>query len=382
MAILQNNFLAGVMVGAIAGGLISAVIVSGMPQSNGASASAEARSAPMRGGPGGRRGGYRAPPTSLAPAEAARVSVAFDAIGVVRAQRSLEISTEVAGIVEAVAFQPGQYVEAGDELLRIQDREQVIALQRARAQYPIAKRNAERFAALAKEDAASALEAENAFNQVKALEADLRAAEFALSRRTITAAFDGRVGLTEIEPGNLVAAGQLVTTLDATDTVVVVFDIPQEVAQDIVIGGLATVTDLRGGVSAEGKVTAIDTRVDAASRTLNVEATFDNPDNFLRPGATVTVSTQNEGATGVRVPGLAVQWDRTGSFVWRRGPEGSAVRAGVEILQRTASDAIVRGSLAPGDLIVVEGADRVRPGMPLSQRGADDGGAAFSVSGQ
>lgn len=382
MAILQNNFLAGVMVGAIAGGLISAVIVSGMPQSNGASASAEARSAPSRGGPGGRRGGYRAPPTSLAPAEAARVSVAFDAIGVVRAQRSLEISTEVAGIVEAVAFQPGQYVEAGDELLRIQDREQVIALQRARAQYPIAKRNAERFAALAKEDAASALEAENAFNQVKALEADLRAAEFALSRRTITAAFDGRVGLTEIEPGNLVAAGQLVTTLDATDTVVVVFDIPQEVAQDIVIGGLATVTDLRGGVSAEGKVTAIDTRVDAASRTLNVEATFDNPDNFLRPGATVTVSTQNEGATGVQVPGLSVQWDRTGSFVWKRGPEGSAVRAGVEILQRTASDAIVRGSLAPGDLIVVEGADRVRPGMPLSQRGADDSGAAFSVSGQ
>ncbi|WP_375202040.1 efflux RND transporter periplasmic adaptor subunit [Hyphococcus sp.] len=314
---------------------------------------------------GAGRGGY-APAVSIVVAEVASVGKTLDVIGEGRSLKSVALTSEATGIVADINVAPGKKVSKGDVLLRLDDEEQRIALERAKAQYPIAKQNAERYEDLLNTEAASELEAEAAFNNYKAIEADLRAAEFAVQQRAIRAPFDGVIGLTEIEAGDYVRAGDIVTTLDDTSSIVIEFAIPQEAARAVEIGQKVTAKLAAGAdIPHDGVVTAIDSRVDPENRTLKIEATFENDDTALLPGAIFAVSTTSSGKPAVSVPGLAIQWDRSGPFVWRRGPEGAAESASVEILQRTDDTVLVSGAVKPGDLIVWEGADRVREGMPL-----------------
>lgn len=353
---LPGSLAVGALIGLAIGAAATTFVLSAR-QSDGAPG------APVAAGAG--RGGY-APAVSIVVAEAASVGKTLDVIGEGRSLKSVALTSEATGIVADINIAPGKKVAKGDVLLRLDDEEQRIALERAKAQYPIAKQNAERYEDLLNTEAASELEAEAAFNNYKAIEADLRAAEFAVQQRAIRAPFDGVIGLTEIEAGDYVRAGDIVTTLDDTSSIVIEFAIPQEAARAVEIGQKVTAKLAAGAdIPHDGVVTAIDSRVDPENRTLKIEATFENDDTALLPGAIFAVSTTSSGKPAVSVPGLAIQWDRSGPFVWRRGPEGAAEPASVEILQRTDDTVLVSGAVKPGDLIVWEGADRVREGMPL-----------------
>lgn len=370
---LPGSLVAGAIAGLVIGAGVTVVVLG----ARGTGGEADA---------GGGPGGYAAyaPAVSMAAAEEAAVGRTLDVIGEGRALKSISLISEATGIVAEVNIAPGKQVSEGDVLLRLDDTEQRIALERARAQYPIAKDNAERYADLAETEAASALEAEAAFNNYKAIEADLRAAEFAIAQRTIRAPFDGVIGLTEIEPGDYVRAGDAVTSLDDTSSIVVEFAVPQESAGAIELGQAVSARLASGGATYRGEVTGIDSRVDPATRTLKIEATFDNEDSAMLPGAVFSVSTTSKGEPAVSVPGLAIQWDRSGPFVWKRGPEGTAMRAAVDILQRTDNVVLVKGEIAPGDLVVWEGSDRVRAGLPLPGKTAPSQrreGAASAAGG-
>ncbi|PQA88508.1 efflux RND transporter periplasmic adaptor subunit [Hyphococcus luteus] len=375
---LPGSLVAGALAGLVIGAGATAVVLTmrgGAPDASMAGP----------GGPGGGRGGFM-PAVSMVAAEEASVGRTLDVIGEGRALKSVALTSEATGNVVEVNIAPGAKVSEGDVLLRLDERQQRIALERARAQYPIAKENAERYADLKETEAASALEAEAAYNEYKTIEADLRAAQYALQQRAIRAPFDGVIGLTEIEAGDYLRAGDQVTTLDDTSSIVVEFAIPQEAARAVEIGqkvtaGLAS----SGGGTHEGRVTAIDSRVNPETRTLKIEATFDNEDGAMLPGAVFAVSTTSKGEPAVSVPGLAIQWDRNGPYVWKRGEDGRAERADVSIIQRTDNIVLVRGAVEPGDMIVWEGSDRVRAGFPLpgdaSQEDAREGAAAVGASG-
>lgn len=338
---------------------------------------------PGAGGPGGGRQGAGGPSSFMrggmppaittAAVEPASVGRTLDAIGSGRAARSVSLVSEATGLVTRVGPRAGGAVKAGDVILALDDEAQRIAVARARAAYPVARANSERYAALQKENAASRLEADAAFNAWKAAEAELRAAEYALGQRTIRAPFDGVVGLTTLEPGQYVRAGDVVTTIDDLSSLIIEFTAPQEAAAEVKVGQKVTAT-LAGAsrTRIEGAVSAIDSRVDAASRTFRIEATFANPGGALLPGATFAVSTTNESARALAAPGLAVQWDRTGAYVWKLAPDGSASRANVQIVQRRDELALLEGEIKAGDIVIVEGADRVRPGMsfPVGDRSA------------
>jgi RND family efflux transporter MFP subunit len=351
----------GLVIGLIAAGLVGLQGAPGAPQGSGD-------------GEGGGRagsGGGGLPAVSTAEVGAANVGRTIEAIGTGRAAKSVTLVSEATGLVEAVAIKSGDTVKKGDLILKIEDAEQKIAVTRARAEFPIAKSNSERYAALYEENSASRLEAEAAFNAFKAAEADLRAAEFAFGQRTIRAPFDGVVGLTAIEPGDYVRAGDVVTTIDDLSALIIEFAAPQEAARHIEIG--QSVEAALAGAAGEtiaGAVSAIDSRVDSVSRTLKIEATVTGAGPLILPGATYAVRTTNEGAAAIGLPGLAVQWDRTGAYVWKLEEDGAAVRAAVTILQRRDDVAVVDGELREGDIVIVEGADRVRPGMKFPRRAA------------
>ncbi|WP_428407017.1 efflux RND transporter periplasmic adaptor subunit [Hyphococcus sp.] len=357
---LPGSLAAGAVVGLVIGAATTALVLTARQPGGEQTASA------VQNGSGGGRGGY-APAVTIVAAEAASVGKTLDVIGEGRALKSVALTSEATGIVAEVNIAPGKQVSQGDVLLRLDNEEQRIALERAKAQYPIAKQNAERYQDLLNTEAASELEAEAAFNNYKTIEADLRAAQFAIEQRAIRAPFDGVIGLTEIEKGDYVRAGDVVTTLDDTSSIVIEFAIPQEAARSVEIGQDVTARLASGaGAPQEGVVSAIDSRVDPATRTLKIEATFENENGALLPGAIFAVSTTSRGEPALSVPGLAIQWDRSGPFVWTRNAEGAATAAPVTILQRTDDVVLVSSrDLEPGDLVVWEGADRVREGTPL-----------------
>jgi RND family efflux transporter MFP subunit len=304
------------------------------------------------------------PAITVAAVETSTVEKRIDAIGASRSAKSVTLIAEATGLVKEVRIKSGQKVAAGDLLLQIDDSEQRFALTRLKSQYPIAKANAERYADLLKNNAASRLETEAAFNAYKAIEAELKAAEFAVSQRAIRAPFAGVVGLTSIEPGDYIRAGEVATTIDDLSALVIEFTVPQESAGDVKPGQMVkAVLASSQGESVEGEITAVDSRVDAVSRTLKVEATFANEGGALLPGATYAVTTTNAGAPALSMPGLAAQWDRTGAYVWKLDETGAALRVGIRILQRRGDIVVAEGDLKAGDLVIVEGADRVRPGM-------------------
>lgn len=353
----------------------------------------EAASGPAAGAPdaqGQRRSGPEAgaprsaplPAITLADVEASTVEKRIDAVGRSRSAKSVTLIAEATGLVREVKFTSGQKVAAGDLLLQIDDSEQRFALARLKAQYPIAKANADRYDDLLKNDAASKLEAEAAFNEYKTIEADLKAAEFAISQRKIRAPFAGVVGLTTIEAGDYIRAGDVATTIDDLTSLIIEFTVPQESAGDVKLGQTVTAALAAArGESVAGAITAVDSRVDAVSRTLKVEASFVNDRGALIPGATYAVTTINEGAPALSMPGLAVQWDRTGSYVWKLDAEGAATRAAIRILQRRNEIVVAEGDLKEGDLVIVEGADRVRPGMRFPGAARAFEAAAASTTG-
>jgi len=367
---MRTSVVAGLIAGLISGAVVTGLVI--------ANFDGDEKTAPQRGPE--LRVGY-APVVSMGFAEPAAIARTIDVIGEARALKSVTITSEVAGLVETVNIAPGARVKEGDILVQIDDREQRVALERARAEYPIAAQNAERYQNLRSDAAASALEAEQALNNFTQVRAQLQAAEVAVAQRRIVAPFTGIAGLTDVEVGDYLRIGDAVTTLDDTSSIIIDFAVPQEAAPFVDIGQKVTATLASGrGKSYAGKITAIDSRVDSQSRTLNVEARFENTIGRLIPGAVFAVSTTAEGEPAIAVSGLAIQWDRSGAFVWRRNEDNAAERVSVVILQRTDDTVLVEGDIRAGDAIVVEGADRVRRGAPLPASTASYGGAEVAAA--
>ncbi|NWG71183.1 MAG: efflux RND transporter periplasmic adaptor subunit [Parvularculaceae bacterium] len=323
--------------------------------------------------------GMRPPPVAFAQPQRTPVEDQLSAIGTGRALQSLTLTADVSGIIQRINIKPGAAVKAGAPLVELEKREQEIALTRARAEYRIAKTNAQRFAGLRESEAASALEQEAAQNELTAATAALQQAEYDLERRTIIAPFDGVVGLTNLDVGDLLTIGATVTTIDDVSSLLVDFVVP-EGASPFVTPGMRVTAKARAGAggSVSGVVRAVDSRVDSASRTRRVEAVLDNKEGALIPGSTFEIALDVKGRTGFLVPGLAIQWDRQGSYVWRMSADGSAERVPVVILRRTESAVLVEGDLKDVDQIVSEGADLVRPGVPLRPPGRESASGGVS----
>ncbi len=289
------------------------------------------------------------------------------ALGTAKAVRSVTIYPQVTGIVSDVLFRPGSAVAAGEPLVRLEDDEQRVAADKARVALRQAEATLERSRALAQSRTisdAALLEAETEA-QLAAIE--VRSAEIELRRRTLTAPFAGVTGLTDISVGDLVTPTTIITKLDDLSTMRIDFEVPERWAERLERGHpiVATAQGLPGSEFA-GEITGIDNRIDETTRTLRLEAELANEDRTLRAGMAITVELTFETDEDLAVPSLAVQWDRGGSFVWTI-VDGAARRSDIAIIRRESGVVIVRGELAAGDRVVVEGVQRLRDGAMVNE---------------
>jgi RND family efflux transporter MFP subunit len=334
----------------------------------------EARRGP--GGPPGRSGriaGVRGPGGAInvvaSTVEADQTRETLTALGSAKALRSVTIFPQVTGIVEEIAFTPGEAVSQGQVLVRLEDDEQEIAVERAKVSLAEAGKALERARRLSESKTITAVTLDEAETAAKMAEIELRSAEIALARRQIRAPFAGMTGLTDISVGDLVGSSTEIADLADLSALVVGFEVPESWAGRIRAGDsiAATAPGLPGAVF-EGKVRAVDNRLDPTSRTLGAEALLSNPRQELKPGMSVIVEITSPGEERLSVPSLALQWDRGGAFVWKI--EGDAVqRIGVNVLRRGSGFVLVAGELESGDEVVVEGIQRLREGAQVARVG-------------
>lgn len=320
-------------------------------------------------GPGaagrGRGRGPREALVIVAPVGEGLVNDKLTAIGTGQAVRSVSVRTLVSGQIAEIPVRPGSKVEHGDVLIRLDAAEEELAVEKARLTVNDAKAKVDRLQSLVASRAASSVEADQAQNALDAAQVALREAELDLSRRTVTAPIGGSLGIMAVNIGDYVTSQSEIASIDDRSEILIEFFVPERFTAGMQVGKQVTAVAIsRPGETFEGKISAVDNRVDEASRTLRVRARIANADDTLRAGMSFEVSVGFEGERWPAVDPLAIQWDSTGSYVWRVS-ESEASRVNVAIIQRNAETVLVKADLAVGDLVVTEGVQSVRPGATV-----------------
>jgi RND family efflux transporter MFP subunit len=333
------------------------------------------------GGGFGRRGGGG----SVVVADPVAIGVtrtAMRSIGTGEAARSVVVYPDnTTGIIDEVQVQSGDKVEAGAILARLERANEEVAVARAQLGLEAAEDKLRRFQRLQDSNTITAVEVTDVARERDNARLDLQSAQIALGKRDIRAPIAGRIGIVSADRGDLVGTSTEIATIDDRSQLKVVFFTPESFVQDLEIGApVEAVSTARPARIHEGRIVAIDSRLDEASRTLRTEALIENADDQLRPGMSFSVSLSLEGETFLSVDPIAVVWERNGPIVWKI-VDDKAVKAPIRIVERNIDRVLVASDdLRQGDLVVVEGLQTVRDGGPVEiQRVRDVPAGAATV---
>lgn len=311
------------------------------------------------------RGGWGQGSVVTAPVIESTINNRLSAIGTGRAARSVTITPYTSGRMTEILVESGASVKRGDIIATLDSETEQIAFDRARIALGDAEARLERIKALRSSNTASAVQQTEAELAVENARLALRDAELELDRRSIKAPIAGIVGILPITAGNYVTAQSEIATIDDRSEILVDFWVPERYAGTVSVGSsLTAVSIARPGEVFEGNVSAVDNRIDAASRTLHVQARLDNDGDRLRAGMSFQVAMRFPGDVHPAVDPLAVQWGADGAFVWAIR-NGRAERVHVRIVQRNAESVLVDAQLATDDVVVTEGIHAVREGAEV-----------------
>jgi RND family efflux transporter MFP subunit len=292
-------------------------------------------------------------------------STRVEAVGTSRAIRSVVIHPAASGRVVAVNFEPGQFVPAGHVLLELDSRDEKLAVELARVRLADAERLLDRYRRTGSSGAVLPTEIDAARTGAEAARIELGRAQVALDDRSIEAPFDGHVDFTDVDPGDRVNPDTDITTIDDRNALLVSFEIPEMLVGRLTEGSTVDFTSWNDPDSQRsGTVVELGSRIDPTSRTLVARATVDNTDDALRPGMSFRVSVNIGGRLYPVLAETAVQWGAEGAYAWLI-VDGVARRTPVNIVQRQKGRILVDADLSEGDLIVVEGLQRMREGTAV-----------------
>lgn len=251
-------------------------------------------------------------PVLIADVRLERERVEIRAVGESRALRAVTLYPATSGEVTVVLFRPGQRVERGAPLLRLDSRDQRLAVELAEVNVADAELLLSRYQRTEGSGAVSPTTIDGARTALATARLELARAEVALEDRTLRAPFPGVVGLSEIDPGDRIDTDTEVTTLDDRRRLLVRFEVPEQFLGRLGVGQpLAVATWSDPDRPLEARVEALDSRVDPATRTFTVRAEVDNTDDRLLPGMSFRVALDLPGREYPVVPEIALQWGET-----------------------------------------------------------------------
>lgn len=323
---------------------------------------AETRQDAPRQGNGGRA------PQGFAVTQAVGIATINDrlsAIGTGRDNATVALKPYSAGRLTEILVEPGQRIAKGDIVARLDSETESIAVDRARIALEDTSARVQRVTALRSSSAATTVQVTDAQIAEQNAKLALRDAELALERRAVVAPIDGVVGILPVEAGNYVTTDTEIATLSDRSSILVDFWVPERYAASIAVGeALEAISVARPNDVLNGTVSAVDTRIDAASRTLLVRARLDNAGDTLRAGMSFQVTLRFPGDRYPAVNPLAIQWGTDGAFIWVIREE-KAARVPVRIVQRNTETVLVAGDIREGEPVVTQGVHLAREGAKL-----------------
>jgi membrane fusion protein, multidrug efflux system len=314
-------------------------------------------------------------------------------LGTVQAHYSVQLRPRVDGTLMQVPVKEGQNVKKGELLAVIDPRPYHASLaavlakkQQDEAQLANAQTDLARYESLVKKDFASRQQLDTQRATVKQLmatvagdDAQVETAQLNLSFCYITAPFDGRVGLRNVDPGNLVHSSEAtpIVSVAQIEPITVTFTLPQDnlpainraMAQhslDVVVYADDNEAELDRGV-----LLTIDNTIDATTGTIKLKARLPNKEHVLWPGQFVHVRLRLGTDTNVvAVPGAAIQHGPTGLFVYRVGPNNVVAVQPVKVARQEGDTYVIASGLDDGVTIVTDGQSRLQSGTHVAVREA------------
>jgi membrane fusion protein, multidrug efflux system len=296
----------------------------------------------------------------------------LSAIGSVAAVRGVTVSADLSGIVEAITFDSGRPVAAGAVLVRLDTKQEEAQLAAAVAQRDLTKLNFDRARDLAAQGVLALSELDRSRAEHKQAEAKVGEIRATIERKQIRAPFSGVLGIRQVNLGQYLAPGAPVVPLQALDPIYVDFDVPQQQVGNLRPGAAVRLT--AEGKESTGRINAVDSIVDPATRNFQVQAKFANPDGRLRPGMFVETRVVLGASQPVLVlPATAVSYAPYGDSVFVvgdvKGPDGKTFRGVrqqfVKLGGSRGDQVAVVSGLKPGEEIVTSGVFKLRNGAAV-----------------
>ncbi|TMQ68201.1 MAG: efflux RND transporter periplasmic adaptor subunit [Candidatus Eisenbacteria bacterium] len=297
---------------------------------------------------------------------------AQSAIGTVTAVHGVTVSADLPGVVASIEFESGRRVRAGEVLVRLDTRQERAQLAAADAQRELSRLNLERMRQLLDKGVVAQAEFDRVVAESKQAEARVDEIRATIERKTLRAPFAGVLGIRRVNLGQYLNGGDPVVPLQSMDPVYVDFALPQQDVRVLRIGAEVRVSADSAAIGqASGRITAINSVVDEATRNVQVQAAFDNTRGGLRPGMFVDVQIlMGSGSRVVALPASAISYAPYGNSVFvvttMRGPDGRpyrGVRQQIVRLGGSRGDQIaIASGIRPGEEIVTSGAFKLRNG--------------------
>jgi multidrug efflux system membrane fusion protein len=350
-----------------------------------------ARAASPKGSGGGRGGSLPAMPVAVAPTKVQDVPIYLSGLGNVIGYNTVVVKSRIDGQLIVVPVREGQEVKQGQLLAVIDPRPYQVALSQAQANLykdksalQDAKLNAQRYADLAKEGVISKQQYDTQAStsgqfegSVQADQAAIDSAKLNLVYTRITAPISGRVGLRQVDPGNMVHAsdanGMFVIT--QLEPIAVLFTLPEDQlpsVQNQMRKGTLRVEALNRDNQTSldtGRLLTIDNQIDPTTGTGRLKAVFDNKSRTLWPNQFVNVKLLLDvKKNAVVVPAAAIQHGPQGTYVYIAKSDKTAELRPVTVAYMSGDVAAIGNGLTPGESVITDGQDKLQSGSKIEPR--------------
>ena len=275
-------------------------------------------------------------------------------VGTVSAIRGADLTTEVSGIVKTIHFGNGSEVKAGDVIITLDSSTDRAELKTLQAAEHLAELERDRVQRLWQRRSTSKSEYDKRQSELEQAQARVAAQQSRMEQKQLRAPYAGRLGIRRVNVGQYVHAGDPMISLQSLDKVFVDFTLPEQRFSEVKVGlPVQAQMDALGNATFEGRITAIEPVIDADTRNFDVQATFDNPQQLLRPGMFARIALNvGERRDVVVVPRTAISFKPYGNSVFVLTDTGKKDDKGRELLQ--VKQRLIQTGEARGELIAID----------------------------
>lgn len=299
----------------------------------------------------------------------------LEAVGTLRAINGADLSAEVSGIVQSIDFESGSNVEAGTPLVHLNAADEIAQLHVLEAAAKLAAITVDRDEKQFKAQAVSRATLDTDYATLASDNAQVAEQQALIDKKTIRAPFAGQLGIRQVDIGQYLNAGTAIVTLQQMDPLYVDFYLPEQALPKIAVGQKASLkVDAHPDETFAGEISTINSKVDEATRNVQVRATFPNPDHKLMPGmfghVVIDVGQPQKYLT---LPQTAIVFNPYGTTAFliqskdnQEGKPSLTVQQTVITTGDTRGDQIaILSGIKEGDEVVTSGQVKLRNGVPV-----------------